>query len=85
MSVSQNIIVSFINFVHLSLTLCVISRLMMNIDDQEMVNKTGRSGTSVFTERPLYIGGTDFTMSDNLVSSTARFTGCVSDFTVNGA
>ncbi|XP_061192514.1 laminin subunit alpha-like [Saccostrea echinata] len=60
------------------------AKLMMNIDDQEMLNKTGRSGTAVLTERPLYIGGTDFTMSDSLVSSTARFSGCVSDFTING-
>lgn len=59
-------------------------KLMMNIDDQEMVNKMGRSGADVFTERPLYIGGTDFTMSDRLVASTARFSGCMSDFTING-
>jgi hypothetical protein len=58
---------------------------MMNIDDQEMVNKTGRSGTAILTERPLYIGGTDFTMSEDLVSSTSRFSGCMSDFTINGA
>lgn len=59
-------------------------RLVMNIDDQEMVNKMGRSGADVLTERPLYIGGTDFSMSDRLVSSTARFSGCMSDFTING-
>lgn len=66
--------------------MCASCRLMMNIDDQEMVNKMGRSGADVhvFTERPLYIGGTDFTMSDRLVASTARFSGCMSDFTING-
>ncbi|XP_022314761.2 laminin subunit alpha-like [Crassostrea virginica] len=60
------------------------AKLVMNIDDQEMVEKMGRSGADVLTERPLYIGGTDFTMSDRLVSSTARFSGCMSDFTING-
>lgn len=64
--------------------MCASCRLMINIDDQEMVNKMGRSGADVFTERPLYIGGTDFTMSDRLVASTARFSGCMSDFTING-
>ncbi|KAJ8306103.1 hypothetical protein KUTeg_016648 [Tegillarca granosa] len=61
------------------------NKLMMNIDDQEMVNKTARTfADNVVTERPLYFGATDFTVAENLVGSTQPFFGCMSDVTING-
>lgn len=56
----------------------------MNIDDQEMVDKTGRLGIDVFTERFFYIGGIDFIMLERLVAFIVRFFGCMFDFIING-
>ena len=58
-------------------------RLMMNIDDQEILNKNGNA-INVVTERPIYLGGTDFTVEPNLVGASQPFGGCISDVTVNG-
>ncbi|KAK3091660.1 hypothetical protein FSP39_021617 [Pinctada imbricata] len=59
-------------------------KLMINIDDRELITKPGSSSAYLLTERELYLGGTDFTVEEDLVGSSDRFVGCVSDVTVNG-
>lgn len=55
----------------------------MNINDQEMVEKTSKStNNEVLTERPIYFGGTDFTVPEDSVGSTNSFAGCISDITL---
>ena len=60
-------------------------KLMMNIDDREMVNKTSKGDDSVVTtEQMLYFGGYDGAAPDTLVGSVRPFIGCIADVTVNG-
>ncbi|XP_063440155.1 laminin-like protein epi-1 isoform X2 [Mytilus trossulus] len=59
-------------------------KLMMNIDDREMVNRMSKGDDSSVTTNPvLYFGGFDGILPDALVGSTSPFVGCISDVTVN--
>ncbi|XP_021350179.1 laminin subunit alpha-like isoform X1 [Mizuhopecten yessoensis] len=60
-------------------------KLMMNIDDKEIIeNPTQSLEEEIITQRPIFFGGTDFSVPESSVGATAPFFGCISDITING-
>lgn len=59
-------------------------RLMMNIDDREMVERMSKGDDSdIATDPILFFGGYNGVVPETLVGSTRPFIGCISDVTVN--
>ena len=61
------------------------NRLMMNIDDYEMIQGSGEgTKNSLETNTPLFFGYADMPPPANLVGSSEPLDGCIGDVTVNG-